>query len=411
MEKLDDPEEESETESSNPTAETSEVDVIGESNKLKGGGAGERGRVVEPAVAEALNRLETNQGVLCGEIIDVASFNMSSPYNNFNFPRDRVIGESQQRIQKIIDEETYTDCILIAVSLNTYQKKDVFVHPFTYESSNNDTHEPIIDLSATLNIDMSMIHHLVGETVEVRRFGNKWEISNHKEYEREPTVSERSFAIPLLISTLPIPLSIVVGLQTSTSSLLSLSVGGAVSVLLGFILTWLYASVKLDHPLPGFLGRMLRPQYMEDENKIVTDDVVDVKHVEVDKIITLADTEENRTNRTILHNLAVTGYVPEVGRTVVPLPCPAEMWYESTGKHAIYRLAPTVGDLEHSRGELLPVNLDEDNRIQIDADRIHMEEPQQQGYWVESFADSYVQKVNAIFRTGSRTDVYINQST
>lgn len=368
-------------------------------------GAGAEFTVIDPVVQDALQKIENNQGSRKGKIADIASFNVSEPYSNFDIEKSRFLGESKQRIQKIIDEETYNDCILVAVELDTNHSKDVIVHPYTYEASNNETHESIVKLCNELNVDTSLVHHLIGESVTLRRDGNKWEIYSHKNHTRPSTVTARDFIAPIVFSSLPIPLGVAGAYELDYHIAIPIAGGVIASIILLFLTLWLFLAGKRDHPLPSVLGKLHRPAYLTDENTVENNAIIDVEQIELEKITTLADESEHDNDRIVLHNLALKGTIPHEGSVTIPLSSPQQVWHGSLAKHTLYYISPSIAELQNTYGDLVPIALMDDGTVKVSSDVIR-DEPSEPTYRIEEIADFIVAHINWIFRTPTRESMY-----
>jgi len=362
---------------------------------------------IDTVVLDALTELQETGSPLYGTIVDIAGFTVGDPYQDFDIDTARVIGESERLIERIIDHETYPDCILVAVALPANHTKDVFVHPFTYESSNNDAHESIVGLCQQLNVDVSMVHRLVGKQVIVARDNNKWNIVEHRASEfitSDADVTVRDVGVPVALAVPVLGLATVTSFQTSVSLGLGLVLGGVASVIVATVTAWLHFAVRRDHPLPSVLGKLTRPSYPAEPYTITVDRVTDLANIELTGVTTLADETEHDNPRVVLHNLAVTGIAPGVGEVAVPVSCPRHSWDGTRAKQVVYYIAPSVSEIDTATGDLFPVTTT--NRVVTVDPELYFDEPEVPRARTDELADAYVKRVNNIFSTPDRAETY-----
>lgn len=359
---------------------------------------------VQPVVKDLLIEHEAEDSLLTGTIRDVATINPDDRYDNFEIGTGKIINASDQLIKSVANSDTYQNVIAIAVEMPS---GDVFIDLFTYESANDTDYPSVESLAMAVGVDVSSVHHLVGESVDIVQSDGRWTICEHREMPPiEPTVTARDFLTPFLITFLLVPLSLAVGWQLGFPLFILFAASVAVCVILYLGLLYLVLAAKRDHPRPGILGRIYAPDYTSDEGVVHEDEgIVNVQNGEFQRIITLVDESEYDSPRAVLHNLGVVVKIPPVGDKTIPIKAPTIGWRGTLIKNVVYTLSNSVENLDRARGKLLPL-VQTDNRIEIDRDRLSVEHHSRRRTLLEETADAYVAWVNGVFNTPSRSDTY-----
>lgn len=358
---------------------------------------------IDPSVRELLKRLEEQNSLSRGTIVDFATVSKGDPYENFSLDKSKITNASRKRLESIVSTDKYQDCIAFAVELDS---GDVFLDFFTYKSSPTDEYPSVESLALKLGVDISSVHHLTGKDVDVRLQDGHWIVAETVEREStNSTVTKHDFLNPLAIGGLLVPLGALIGWQTTVPLTHSTGVGIVLSVVAYAFLLYLTLASKRDHPLPGVLGRLFIPDHSSQVGILSEEDnITDIEYGEFNRLFTLAEEEELEDERAVLHNLAIDVTLPPSGRKTVPVPSPTTGWDGTTIKALVYNLSSSVETLDRATGQLVPLEA-EDGRVQVDTSRLETRQTRELTFG-EKFADRYVTWINSKFGAEKRQELY-----
>jgi hypothetical protein len=364
---------------------------------------------VQPVVETYLKEKQQQKTFNKGDIVDVATLNQKEPYANIEVDKEDLVGSSKQIISHAVSTNIHRECLAVIVELPS---GDLIVDLFSYNSDN--TQYPSIErLALELGVDTSTIHQIAGSEgndVLLQFDGKRWKIIEHTDAkQKSKIIDSRDFIRPLLLSGLTLPLTLLLGLETTLPLVPTLVTGTLVAILLYLALLYLDLAVKRNHGLPGWIvGKAYLHEYRHMDQMLSEEDketVVDVEHAEFKGIGTLAPREKFNDRREVLYNVVFIVKIPPIGEKAVRVPTPDKDWMNSTCKRTVYSIAPTVEEIGVKEISTVPIKL-QDDEIVIDADRLECEKNIIERNIYEVIGDKYVKFVNSVLGGKTREEIF-----